>query len=135
MTEDQLRVGIVAVLSNDGTVQTLCARATDVVVPRTMATEAPALPILVYDVPTFDEAAETAELRLSALAMGETAGTITRALREAAKAALTQPAFESHGLQVAPLKAVDVGVQEGDQLGTPDVHQADASIQLLVFES
>ena len=138
--EQLIRESTTAILTASSTIQALCGRATRIVVERDGLSQNTQLPIIAFDVLSYDEGNERAQLLFTAIADGTNAGNTARALLEACKVALTSPAYEAQGLNyIAPMEGVRQSVNEAEDirglLNLEDITltQADWSLPLLVL--
>ena len=140
-TEQLIREATKAILDADTTLRTLTGRTSRIVLEKDRVAIGVQLPVLAYDLLTFDEASGRAVLLLTAIANDSTnAGQKARAMLEAAKNALTAPAYEAQGLDyIAPQEGTRQSVDEVEDirglldLESPTLTQADWSLPLLVL--
>ena len=139
--EQRLREAIVAISTGHPGLQAVLGRDTRLVVERDTLAQDVLLPVLAYDLLTYDEASGRGEVLFTAIAEGVDAGAMCRAALEQLKLAITSSAFEALGLQVAPLEGTRRSVAEMEDvrdrlsLDSPTLTQVDWSLPLLVLES
>lgn len=139
--EQRLREAIVAIATAHAGLRAVLGRTTRLVVERDTLAQDVVLPVLAYDLLTYDEASGRGEVLVTAIAEGVDAGAKCRAALEQLQLALTAPAFEALGLQVAPLEGTRRSVDEVEDvrdrlaLDSPTLTQVDWSLLLLVLES
>ena len=143
-TEQIIREAVVSILVASAPVQTAIGRATEKVWQRSpsIGVEVP-LPVLLYDLVSFDDASGNSRLILTALVDGGNATTADAAAkcREILKAgvgALDYPAFAALGLEVIPYPENRQSVENDpdapgsiNREGQPLLQQADALVPLL----
>lgn len=130
--QDQVCEALRAILLADTALQALMG-GTVRVVDRQGLGEGATLPILAFELLTFDEGSGLMSVLLTGVADGTDGLSVARHLLHAAKSALSWTAFAGHSLDIAPLEGQRTSPAEaGEILGSPDLRQADWTLPLLV---
>ncbi len=139
--EQLIRQAVVTIAEANAGLQAVMGRASGIIIEKSQAVPDVPLPILAYDLETFDEGSGRAQLALSACADEPEGSVKCRAILEAAAAAFTWAAFSAQGLEIVPLPQVRASVDVDPErrlsltLGQPNLAQADSVIPLLLTES
>src|SRR5689334_8494772 len=121
-----LRQAIIAILSTDATLRTLCGRTTRIAIERDTFTKDQPLPAIAFDLREVDFGSNRLELVLTGCAEGNDSGKKTRELLEAAVAALSYAAFAAQSLEVVPSVPVRRSSTEDEAL-TAAMNQREGS--------
>lgn len=140
--ELMVRQALQAIWSGSVAVQTVVGRATDVVRRRAGFGDQTPLPIGLFEVLSLDENNGVVEVLVTGVSDGGAADDVPRTLLRALVDACTQPAFAAQGLDIVPLsetrESADRGAPDGPQAlhreGQPMLHQADATLRLLLAD-
>ena len=130
----RVRQAIVALVTADATLQTLCGRASDLIRAPTQLGEAP-LPMLVMGDPIWDSRSRQMVVPLGAVAEDSAAAganQTTQAMLAQLEVVLTAPGFHAQGVEAAPV-AFDRAPGEIDPEGSPTLTITEATATLLVL--
>jgi hypothetical protein len=137
-----VRQALQAIWSGSAAVQAVVGRATDVVRRRAVFGDETPLPIGLFEVLSLDENDGIVEVLVTGVSDGGAADDVPRTLLRAMIDACTQPAFTAQGLDMILLsetrESADRGFPDGPQAlnrdGQPMLHQADATLRLLLAD-